>query len=184
MAALVESMFSVREVPWHGLGTIVREAPSSEEAIRLAGLDWDVYPEEVYTKSGNKIPGAYANVRSNDGSALGIVGERYQIVQNSEAFNFTDELLGEGVKYETAGSLKDGKVIWLLAQLPEAYKILGDEVTPWVCFTNSFDGSGAIKVAMVSTRVVCNNTLNVALKNAKRTWIFRITMLSEQSRLQ
>lgn len=170
MSALVESMFSSRVVPWHGLGVVVNDALSSKEAIEKAGLNWDVYPEEVYTKNGVKIPGAYANVRSSDGNALGIVGERYQIVQNSEAFSFTDALLGEGVKYETAGALKDGRIIWLLAKMPDKYKILGDEIESFLNFTNSFDGSGSIKVYLTNVRVVCANTLALSLRSAKRVW--------------
>lgn len=175
MAAAVESMFSVRQVPWHGLGKVVQDAPTSEEAIKLAGLDWDVAQEEMYTANGAKVPDAFANVRTSDNSVLGVVGNRYEIVQNSEAFSFTDELLGEGVRYETAGSLKNGKVIWLLAKLPEEYKILGDPVETFLTFTNSFDGSGAIKVAVSGVRVVCANTLNACLKQARRTWSARHT---------
>lgn len=175
MAAEVESMFSTRVKPWHGLGKIVQDAPTSEEAIRLAGLDWEVAQEEMFTANGVKVPDAYANVRTSDNSVLGVVGNRYEIVQNSEAFSFTDALLGEGVRYETAGSLKDGKVIWLLAKLPEEYKILGDPVETYLTFTNSFDGSGAIKVAVSGVRVVCANTLNACLKQAKRTWSARHT---------
>ena len=175
MAANVETMFSVREKPWHGLGRIIESAPTSEDAIRLAGLDWRVENKEIFLADGTKIPDAFANVRSSDNKPLGIVGTRYQIVQNADAFAFTDALLGEGVKYETAGSLCGGKVVWMLAKLPNKYEILGDEVTPYVVFTNTHDGSGAVKVAMVSTRVVCMNTLNVALKSAKRTWTARHT---------
>ena len=91
------------------------------------------------------------------------------------AFKFTDELLGEGVTYETAGSLRDGKTIWLLAKMPETVTILGDEITPFIVFTNTHDGSGSVKVAMTPIRVVCNNTLNLALKTAKRTWTARHT---------
>lgn len=175
MPALIESLFSVREVPWHGQGVIVKEAPTSEDAIRLAGLDWKVESQPIYLGNGSVIPDSYANVRSSDNSVLGIVGNRYQIVQNEEAFSFTDTLLGEGVKYETAGSLCDGKIVWMLAKLPNKYEILGDEVTPYVVFTNTHDGSGAIKVAMTPVRVVCYNTLNAALKKAKRTWKARHT---------
>lgn len=175
MPAAVETMFSNRIVPWHGLGTIVAEAPSSKEAINLAGLDWNVESKKIYTEDGTIVPNQYANVRDKDGSVLGVVGERYQIVQNSDAFEFTDALLGEGVKYETAGSLKDGRQIWLLALLPDDFKVLGDKVAPYVCFTNTFDGTGSIKVACVYTRVVCSNTLNMALKGAKRTWSARHT---------
>jgi phage/plasmid-like protein (TIGR03299 family) len=175
MPALVESMFSVRQVPWHELGIIVQDAPTSEDAIRLAGLNWRVEEKKVFTQDGILIPNATANVRSSDGKPLGIVGDRYTIVQNEDAFKFTDELLGEGVKYETAGSLRDGKTIWLLAKMPETVTILGDEVTPYIVFTNTHDGSGSVKVAMTPVRVVCNNTLNLALNTAKRTWTARHT---------
>lgn len=175
MSADVETMFFVRTPCWHGLGVRVEEAPSSADAIRLAGLDWEVQSQPIYLGDGTEIEGAYANVRSSDNKTLGIVGDRYKIVQNSEAFAFTDALLGEGVKYETAGSLKDGKVIWLLAKMPEEYIILGDKVDSYVVFTNTHDGSGAIKVATTPIRVVCNNTLNMALRSAKRTWTARHT---------
>ena len=172
MAALVESMMYVREVPWHGLGTKVDEAPNSKEAIKLAGLDWNVNPTVIYDANGKEISGYKANMRDSDQSILGIVSDRYQIVQNSEAFEFTDSLLDEGVVYETAGSLRDGKQIWLLARMPST-TILGDDVDPYLCFTNTFDGSGAIKVCMTPVRVVCNNTLNLALETTKRSWSTR-----------
>ena len=175
MAALVETMFSYREMPWHQMGIIVEDAPTSEEAIRLAGLDWKVEQRPIFLADGTEIKGNYANVRSNDNKPLGIVGDRYKIVQNSDAFAFTDALLGEGVRYETAGSLKDGKVIWLLAKMPESFDLLGDKVDPYLVFTNTHDGSGAVKVCMTNVRVVCNNTLNVALRQAKRTWSARHT---------
>ena len=172
----VESMFYTgREKPWHGLGTAVPEAPTSEDAIHLAGLDWDVISQPIFLENGSKIPDYFANVRTSDSKSLGIVGKQYKIVQNTEAFAFTDELLGEGVTYETAGSLKDGKIIWLLAKMPETYKVLGDDVEQYLVFTNTHDGSGAVKVAVTGIRVVCNNTLNMALRSAKRTWSARHT---------
>lgn len=101
---------------------------------------------------------------------MGVVSDRYKVVQNEEAFAFTDALLGEGVRYETAGSLQDGKRTWILAKLPQKYIISGDEITPYFVFMNSHDGSGAIKAAMTPIRVVCMNTLNLALSTAKRSW--------------
>lgn len=175
MSALVETMFSYREMPWHRMGIIVEEAPSSEEAIRLAGLNWEVQQQPIYLADGTEIKGNYANVRSSDGKALGIVGDRYKIVQNTDAFAFTDALLGEGVRYETAGSLKDGKIIWLLARMPESIEILGDKVDPYMVFTNTHDGSGAVRVCMTPVRVVCNNTLNAAMRGARRVWSARHT---------
>lgn len=175
MPAMIESLFYVRETPWHGQGVRVEEAPTSADAIRLAGLDWTVSSREMFLADGTRVEGNYMNVRDTDERQLGVVGDRYKIVQNSDAFEFTDALLGEGVKYETAGSLQDGKVIWLLAKLPNKFEILGDKVDPYVVFTNTHDGSGAVKIAMTPVRVVCNNTLNMALKSAKRTWSARHT---------
>lgn len=171
MAANVETMFSTREVPWHGLGRIVSEAPTSKEALQLAELDWEVIQKDIITVDGyNIIPGFKANVRSTDDKVLGIVTDRYKVVQNKEAFEFTDLLLGEGVKYETAGSLQGGRRVWMLARLPYQYVINSEEITPYVVFTNSHDGSGAIRVAITPVRVVCSNTLNLALSTAKRCW--------------
>lgn len=176
MAANVESMFYVREKPWHGLGTMVTEAPDSTAALRLAGLDWNVTQKDIMTVNGSTtIPGFRANVRDTDGSVLGIVTARYRIVQNAEAFSFTDALLGEGVRYETAGSLQGGRRTWVLARLPRQYIINGEEISPYLVFMNAHDGSGAIKVAMTPVRVVCQNTLNLALSTAKRSWSFNHT---------
>ena len=170
MAAEVETMFYVRETPWHGLGVCVMDAPSSGDALKVAGLDWDVVQKPIYTDDWNKVAGYFANVRSSDNSVLGVVSRRYKIVQNREAFAFTDELLGKGVKYETAGSLREGRKVWILARLPKAYRLSEDRVTPYLVFSNSHDGSGSIKVAMTPVRVVCNNTLNLAITGAERIW--------------
>ena len=170
MAANVESMFYTREKPWHGLGTKVEEAPTSTDALRLAGLDWQVIQEPIYTDTGERISGYKANVRDSDRKVLGVVTDRYKIIQNQEAFAFTDALLGEGVRYETAGALQDGKKVWLLARLPREYIISGERISPYLVFSNTHDGSGAVKVALTPIRVVCNNTLNLALNTASRSW--------------
>lgn len=170
MAANVESMFYLREKPWHGLGTRVMTAPDSKNALIYAGLDWKVLQKPVYTEDNHLIPGYKANVRDSDEQVLGVVTDRYKVVQNEEAFAFTDELLGLGVRYETAGSLQNGRKVWLLAKLPQEYIITGEQLSPYLVFFNSHDGSGAIKAALTPIRVVCNNTLNLALQTAKRTW--------------
>ena len=170
MSANVETMFSVREKPWHGLGKVISDAPNSEEAIRLAGLDWNVYQQNLITENGLTVSGYKANIRDSDNSVLGIVSDRYKIVQNQEAFQFTDELLGQGVRYETAGSLQGGKKTWILAKLPNEYIIAGDQISPYLVFFNSHDGSGAVRCAITPIRVVCQNTLNLALSTAKRSW--------------
>lgn len=170
MAANVETMFSTRKKPWHGLGTIVAEAPDSQSALKLAGLDWSVIQKDIVTVDGNRIDGFKANVRDTDNQVLGIVTDRYKVVQNEEAFAFTNALLGKGIRYETAGSLQSGRRTWILARLPHQYIISGDEITPYLVFMNSHDGSASIKVAMTPIRVVCQNTLNMALSTAKRSW--------------
>lgn len=170
MAANVESMFYVRETPWHGLGTKVEEAVDSRRALILAGLDWKVEQMPVFTGDRKMVPGYKANVRDKDGKVLGVVTDRYKVVQNSEAFSFTDELLGRGVRYETAGSIQDGRKVWMLARMPREYIITGEQITPYLVFSNSHDGTGAIRVALTPIRVVCQNTLNLALDNAKRSW--------------
>ena len=171
MPANVETMFYTRKAPWHGLGTRVEEAPGSREALIYAGLDWNVVQKPVYAGD-DAIPveGFTANVRETDNRILGIVSDRYKVVQNREAFAFTDALLGNGVRYETAGSLQGGRKVWLLARLPQRYIMNGDELAPYLVFSNSHDGSGAIKVAITPVRVVCQNTLNLALETAKRSW--------------
>lgn len=170
MSANVETMFSVREKPWHGLGTIIQEAVTSEQALHLAGLDWQVEQKPVLYNG--KPTGHQFNVRSSDDTVLGVVGGRYKPVQNAAAFAFTDELIGGDVRYETAGSLANGKRVWMLAKMPDT-KILDDVVEPFLCLTNSHDGFGSMKVCMTPVRVVCQNTLNMALNNAKRTWNVR-----------
>ena len=175
MSANVESMFYVREAPWHGLGVRVESALSSEEALELSGLNWTVVQRPIMTSTYDLIPGYKANVRDTDGSVLGIVSDRYKVVQNEDAFQFTDDLLGEGVTYETAGSLQGGRKVWLLARMPERYIIAGDEIAPYLVVFNSHDGSSGVKVAMTPIRVVCQNTLNLALNQAKRIWSTRHT---------
>ena len=170
MAANVETMFYTRTAPWHGLGTRVLEAPTSSAALSLAGLDWKVVQKPVFTADGLFISGFKANVRDRDSQVLGVVSDRYKVVQNEDAFAFTDELLGEGVTYETAGSLQNGRRTWILAKLPQRYIIRGDEIDPYLVFMNSHDGTGAIKAAMTPVRVVCQNTLNLALSTARRSW--------------
>ena len=154
---------------WEG-GVCVETALSSQEALQASGLDWNVIQRPIMTSAYEPILGYKANIRDTDNKVLGVVSDRYRVVQNAEAFAFTDALLGEGVKYETAGSLQEGRRIWLLAKLPDRYIIEGEQIEPYLVFSSSHDGSGAIKAAMTPVRVVCQNTLNMALSTAKRVW--------------
>lgn len=170
MAANVESMFYVRNTPWHGLGTRVSETLSSREALTAAGLDWNVIQEPIYTGTEELVEGYKANVRDVDRKVLGLVTDHYRVIQNRDAFEFTDELLGEGVRYETAGSLQGGRRVWILAHLPHEYIISGERISPYLVFSNTHDGSGSIKIAVTPIRVVCQNTLNLALAESSRSW--------------
>jgi len=181
MAANFESGMFVREKAWHGLGVVVQDAPTSEEALRLAGLDWKVVSRDIQLCGGKKIAGYHANVRSTDDAVLGVVGARYKIVQNDEAFAFTDGIIGEGAVYETAGSLNGGRTVWLLAKLSQM-ELAGDEAENYLCFANTHDGSGSVKVCITPVRVVCNNTLNLALSTTKRKFSMRHTT-NVQSRI-
>ena len=170
-------MMSVKEKPWHGIGTVVEEAPTSEEAIRIAKLDWTVQQFPVYANN-EPIEGYFANIRSDINLPLGIVKGRYRIVQNSEAFGFVDNIIGNKdmeCRYETAGSLFNGKRIFLLVKLPDK-DVLGDKIENYMFFTNSHDGSKSLMAGVSSVRVVCNNTLQLAIKNAERLWVCRHTV--------
>lgn len=169
MSANVETMFYVGEKPWHGLGREIKNCPTSEDAIKVAGLDWEVIPKPIYDGQGRELKGYKVNQRSSDGKNLGIVTDRYKIVQNKDAFAFTDALLGQGVTYETAGSLESGKRVWMLARLEDRL-MTEEKMENYLVFTNSHDGTGAVRVACTSVRVVCNNTLNLALSKASRHW--------------
>jgi hypothetical protein len=129
-----DSMFSVREVPWHGLGAVLERPPATiAEAIDASGLGWRVEREQIAVDRGDVatadsiwdprcevIPGYYATVREDTRQVLGIVGGRYRIVQNDEAFEFVDQLLGSSLHFETAGSHNGGRRVWVLATLPRA----------------------------------------------------------------
>lgn len=180
-------MMSAKVKPWHGIGTVVKEAPTSDEAIKIAHLDWKINQIPVMA-NGVEIPNYFANVRSDTNEALGVVKGRYKVIQNTEAFDFVDGIIqNKEVKcrYETAGSLFNGRKIFLLVKLPNKL-LLGDKVENYLFFTNSHDGSSALTAGITNVRVVCNNTLQMALKGAPRTWTCRHTesILSKKAQAQ
>jgi len=178
-------MLSAKERPWHGIGTVVEEAPTSEDAIRIARLDWTVDQFPVFA-NGNAVDGYFANVRSDTNEALGVVRNRYKIVQNTEAFDFVDGIIQNKhleCRYETAGSLFNGRRIFLLVKLPNK-DLLGDQVENYLFFANSHDGSSALTAGITNVRVVCNNTLQMALNGAERIWRCRHTTNIEGKKQQ
>ena len=166
--------YEERTVPWSGLGTDISSARNIDEALSMARLDWRVVQRPMNLMGSDEmIPGYYANVRETDDEVLGIVGKRYSIVQNEEAFSFMDELVGEGVSFQMAGTFRGGRGVWVLAKLPQMYFLSGDNVEPYIVFINSHDGSGGVRVAMTPIRVYCSNMLNLSMKRAQRTWSIR-----------
>ncbi len=175
MPSYVETMFSVRKVPWHRLGLVVTMAPSSRDALEMSGLNWRVSlrPLAVEAGGGRWVDGQerLGVVRHTDNRVLGVVSQRYRPIQNEEAFDFVDQLLGGGdIRYEAAGSLGQGKTVWLLARMTSEHCIVGDRIDPYLLFTNSHSGKASVKALMTPVRVVCANTLNLALHGAPRTW--------------
>lgn len=187
-----DNMFSVREVPWHGLGNVIENAPNIDEAIILSGLNWTAGIEkmtvmrEITDGQGNtvQIPipvlDQYAVVRHDKNIVLGVVGSRYEIYQNREMWQFIDEFQRQsGIILETAGSLRNGKTTWVLAKKGEIEALNGDVVEEYFLFRNSFDGSTPISVTFTNIRVVCNNTLTMALRGARNMFNVRHTSSAE-----
>jgi phage/plasmid-like protein (TIGR03299 family) len=161
-------MFSVRQTPWHKLGKVLDNPPTSEEAIKLAGLDWEVTPTQIYYKTGefyNAFPKRVALVRNIDNKPLSVVSNTYKPLQNREAFEWFDSIVSEGnATYETAGSLQGGKRIWVMAKLSDDVEIIkGDVVRQYILLCNSHDGISGVMIQPSSQRVVCQNTLNSSL---------------------
>lgn len=178
-----ETGFFVHEPAWHGLGTVLDEAPTMEDAIIQAGLDWKVKTCPLYTNFGVNFidneqceantgsvftPSHKAVVRETDNKLLGIVGKMYTPVQNIDAFSWFDTLLqNNDATLEAGGSLCEGRKIWVLAKMniDSADVVKGDEVCPYLLFSNTHDGMMSVWIQFTPIRVVCNNTLTVAMSN-------------------
>jgi len=177
MSHEVETMFYYGATPWHGLGKKVAKALTAEEAIKIAGLDWEVETVPVYHPWQNEmtqIENKIAIRRVTDGRILGVLSINFTPVQNIEAFEFFDEVVADKVaKYHTAGSLLNGARIWMLAKLNgngkgSTISIQGDAVDKYLLLMNGHDGGLALKMFFTPIRVVCMNTLMVAETQALR----------------
>lgn len=163
------SFATARESAWHQLGTVVDSAMTTAEAIELANLDFEVKKTETLAQIGDEIieiPKSFVTYRDDTKDILGVVGDKYHILQNTEAFQFFDPILDEGEAFiETAGVLNGGKQIFITAKLPEHIKVLGDHdpIDQYILITTSHDSKSGTTVMFTPIRVVCQNTLNVAL---------------------
>ena len=170
------SMMYYGETPWHQLGTRLQKPATSEEAIVQAGLDWEVVKKPVYVKLDKRfqVKDTFAMVRKdkwqrNECDILGVVGKNYTPVQNKDAFNFFDSIVGDKKAiYHTAGSLSGGKIIWILAKLPGYIRVVGNDISEkYLLLSNSHDGSSMVQIKFTPIRVVCQNTLTIAMNKGE-----------------
>jgi phage/plasmid-like protein (TIGR03299 family) len=167
------SMFYVGSPPWHQLGVQLQNPATAQEAIQAAGLDYKVKLKPVKTIVNRKhkvVPNTFATVRTDTSEILGVVGSRYEPIQNKDAFSFFDALVGsDEAIYETAGVLGRGERIWILAKLPDYIRVgKNDIVNKYLLLTNSHDGSAVVRAKLTPIRVVCSNTLSVALNGGEQ----------------
>lgn len=189
MAHEVETAFYVKQPAWHRVGKVLQDPPTIEDAIIQAGLDWQVIEKPLFfgsewdespdTITYSSVDSYKALVRETDGSVLGVVGHKYQPLQNIEAFEFFDEFISSGeAKLEAAGSLKGGKRVWVLAKISgQTIDIIpNDPVDAYLCLYNSHDGSLAVGIMFTPIRVVCQNTLQYSMNLAESKKIARVTI--------
>jgi phage/plasmid-like protein (TIGR03299 family) len=167
------SFMSVKEKAWHNLGQVIGQYPTSAEALIHAGLNYEVLkrPNVHILPGGVNIisENSYFTFRTDTGAVLGDkIGRDYEVVQNSEAFRFFDSIVGgkDGILYETAGALGQGEIIFITAKLPDYIRIgRNDCIEKYLFLTSSHDGTGSISIAFTPVRIVCQNTLNAAMRN-------------------
>jgi phage/plasmid-like protein (TIGR03299 family) len=173
------SMFYIDEVPWHNMGAKLDEPATAREAIQAANLDWRVVKVPLFAGSKRiPVPDKFATVRktssiiSKSDPVLGVVGKDYTPLQNTDAFNFFDPIVGENAAiYHTAGALGKGERIWILAKLPDYIRVVGDDIAEkYLLLSNSHDGKSSVQIKFTPVRVVCQNTLTQALNDGNGSW--------------
>lgn len=172
MPADVETMMYTGQVPWHGLGKKLDNLATSAEAIVAADLDWEVETAPIVTADQKRtsVDDWRVTRRLTDNAILGVVKKSFKPIQNREAFNLFDSIVGAGAAvYETAGSLRGGSRVFILSRLPgviEVGKGVGpiDEIVRYLLLSNAHDGSRPLVGLFTPVRVVCSNTLDMALK--------------------
>lgn len=172
MSALVETMMYVEEggVPWHGLGTSVKDAPGSREAALAAGIAWEAEKRPLFVNVAGEmvqLNDRFAVVRKTDEKVLGVVTSDYVLLQNTEAFEILDTVIGElglDVTYETAGALRGGREVFMTARIPRELKIgSGDVQFPWLMLRTGHDGGTGLDILPTFIRPVCWNTVTGAM---------------------
>jgi phage/plasmid-like protein (TIGR03299 family) len=171
MAHQVETMAYAGEVPWHGLGVPVSNDLTPTQMMQKAGLDWSVVEAESFVEyDGKRIPtGQKSLIRNTDGKILTNVGENWNPCQNETAFEFFGEFVMNGdMEMHTAGSLRDGQMVWALAKVKDSFEVFGgDKIDSYLLFSNPHQYGKSIDVRFTPIRVVCNNTLSLSLDSKK-----------------
>lgn len=153
---------------WHRLGKVIDHAMSAEEALEY--VNWQVLQEpamyyDAKSEEYRVVDGTFINIRQDTGHALGVVGKRYEVIQNREAFDFLDGLRQDGaIEYESVFSIDDGKTVCVLARTPKDSTVAGEPHKQFILFKTSHDGSEAIRIVPTDVRVVCQNTMSLAVR--------------------
>jgi phage/plasmid-like protein (TIGR03299 family) len=175
MAHMIESvdgkaqMAYAGDTPWHGLGTKVPNDLTPLQMLEAAGLNWSVEKVPAYAKVGGKnvAIGQSALVRSFDEKILDVVSDDWNPVQNEEAFDFFNDFVAAGdMEMHTAGSLRDGQIVWSLAKIKESFELFkGDQIDSYLLFSNFHKYGYSTDVRFTPIRVVCKNTLSLSLNS-------------------
>lgn len=184
MSAEVESMFSARLTPWHQLGTVVPSELTAREALTAAELDWQVTKEPLHTfteDGAQTVETHVATVRDSDSSILGVVGSGYEVIQNQTMLEWAENLIDTGeAQFTTAGSLRDGKIVFAALELNVDMQLPGnDKIMPYLIVASSHDASLSFKAFTSPTRVVCMNTLRMAIAKTQTSWTIKHTATAD-----
>lgn len=161
-----------RTTTWNNIGTTISKAKTVEEALKIANLDYEVEKVPVFLEDGVKVPGASCTKKVGSDTIFGMVGDKYELIQNREAFDFVDTLLPEGMKFIKAG--ETSKMVYIIASLPDTY-ILDDKVTPFLIFQNSHCGKSTLRATITPLRLICQNQFNWAFRKASNKIAIRHT---------
>lgn len=171
---MADLSFLQKEKLHTGFGEKIIDAKSYDDVLVQAGLNWTVSAHPVYTEVNGKqieVPGSNIIVREADEKPLGIVSDKYKIVNNADAFAFTESIYNsKEIEFIRGGSYRGGSSTWLEAKITGKYSILGDDVECYLIFMNSHDGTGSVKCMIVPERIACSNALNIPLRDQSRHW--------------
>lgn len=152
---------NIRTATWTNVGSNITEATTVEEALNLSNLNYTVEKVPVFLEDGTPIPGAFCTKKEGTDQTFGVVGSQFEVIQNSEALSFVDNLIPQGLTFVKAG--ENHKLLYLIGKLPDI-EVLGDKVTPYLIFQNSHNGSTTLKATIAPLRIVCQNQFNLTFR--------------------